>query len=565
MTTFKEFDYARPDLAAFESAFKEQFVALRSAASAEAFGAAMKRVNALREDFESMANIAQIRHTMNTLDAFYEAENDFFDEAGPVMQGHVTEYYRLLVGCPFRDRLEKEWGSQVFRLAELQLKTFSPEVMEDLQAENRLGSEYVKLKAAARIMFEGQERNLAQMVPFAESRDRDTRRRAKEAVAAFYAEHDGDFGRIYHELVALRARIAGKLGFDSFIPLAYARLGRSDYDAAMVASYRAQVREAVVPVARELRARQAKRLGLPALKHYDEDIAFLSGNAAPKGDPAWILAAGKRMYEEMSPETAEFFGFMTSRELMDLETRPGKAAGGYCSYIPNEGAPFIYSNFNGTSGDVDVLTHEAGHAFQGYRSRHFELPEYHWPTLEACEIHSMSMEFFAWPWMESFFKEDAPKYRFNHLAEALMFIPYGAAVDEFQHWVYANPDASPDGRKAAWRRIEREYLPWRDYDGNAFLEDGGFWYRQGHIFEDPFYYIDYTLAQVCAFEFWGKSRADRAGAWKDYLKLCGLGGSLPFTGLLLEAGLGNPFRPGTIARTMEPIKAWLDGVDDMSL
>jgi len=256
---------------------------------------------------------------------------------------------------------------------------------------------------------------------------------------------------------------------------------------------------------------------------------------------------------------------MLDRGLMDLETRKGKAGGGYCSYVPAERAPFIFSNFNGTSGDVDVLTHEAGHAFQCYRSRFFELPEYHWPTYEACEIHSMSMEFFAWPWMKDFFGADVDKYLFSHLSGALLFIPYGVAVDEFQHWVYERPEASPAERNAAWRSIEEKYLPHRDYGDDGFLSSGGFWYRQGHIFEDPFYYIDYTLAQVCAFEFWAKSRTDRPKAWADYLGLCDLGGSRPFTELAAAAGLHDPFAAGTIARIVEPVAAWLDGVEDGKL
>lgn len=565
MTAFADMPYARPELNAIKAEFGAELAAFSSARSRAAAEAAVARLNALRDRAESAMILARVRHTIDTSDPAYEAENDFFDEAEPVFEGLKTDYYRALLASPYRPELKKDGGAQLFRLAELQLDTYKPEVEDDLQEENRLGSEYVKLKAGAKIPFDGRELNLAQIAPYFESPERETRARAKAAVSAFYAANDEAFGRIYHELVGHRRRIALTLGYPDFAALAYARLGRSDYDQAMVAAYRAQVLKEVVPVAHELRKRQAARLGLSSLKHYDEDLAFLSGNAAPKGDAAWIEGQAAAMYGDMSPQTGEFFTLMRSRGLMDLQTRPGKAMGGYCDYLPAWEAPFIFSNFNGTAGDVDVLTHEAGHAFQAYRSRHFAYPEYRQPTLEACEIHSMSMEFIAWPWMESFFKEDADKYRFNHLAEALMFIPYGCAVDEFQHWAYAAPEAGPAQLKAAWRRIERAYLPWRDYDGDEFLESGGFWYRQGHIFEDPFYYIDYTLAQVGAFEFWGRYRRDPGQTWPAYLRLCSLGGSLPFTGLLKEAGLSNPFASGTLKAVMAPIKAWLDGVDDKKL
>ncbi|MBL8965443.1 MAG: M3 family oligoendopeptidase, partial [Spirochaetaceae bacterium] len=510
MTTFDEFKYERPDVAAISTAFRALLADFAGAATAERQDELMAEIAAIRNRIETMASIVEIRHTCDVEDAFYEKENDFMDEADPLFEGLKSEFYAALAASPFKAELARKWGPQLFRLAELQMKTWKPEIVEDLQAENRLASEYVKLKASARIAFEGQERNLSEMHPFTESPDRGLRRRAQAAISGFYAEHEEEFDRIYDGLVKVRHRIALKLGFDSFVPLAYARLGRSDYDAAMVGGYRRQVLASVVPLAGALRARQGRRLGLEKLTFCDEALDFSDGNAAPLGDSSWIVDKGLSMFAEMSPETGEFFREMTERKLLDLETRKSKAAGGYCSYMPDEGAPFIFANFNGTSDDVDTFAHEAGHAFQVHSSGHLGLPEYYWPTLEACEIHSMSMEFFAWPWAEGFFGQGAARYRFRHLSAGILFVPYGVLVDEFQHWVYEHPDATPAERKAVWREKEEIYLPWRDYDGDAFLERGGYWYRQGHIFEDPFYYIDYTLAQMSAYEFWGKARSDRA-------------------------------------------------------
>lgn len=565
MKKFSEFTYTRPDISLLAKQFGELTGHFREAASAGEQQRLMSDINQLRKLFYSLSAIVYIRHTINTEDEFYDQEKEFFDENLPLFEGWNSDFYSALVSSPFRTELEQACGRQLFRLAEMWLKTFKQEIIEDLQVENKLSSEYVKLKAGARIMFDGEEYNLSQMVPFIESRERDIRRRASQAVSAFYAGHAGEFDRIYDELVKVRHTIALKLGFDSFVPLAYARLGRSDYDASAVAGYRDQVHRHIVPLARQLRRRQAARLGLDNLRFYDESLNFLTGNATPKGDSRWILDHGRRMYEEVSAETAEFFNYMAERELLDLETRKGKAGGGYCHFIPDELAPFIFANFNGTSADVDVLTHEAGHAFQCYRSRHTTIPEYYSPTYEACEIHSMSMEFFTWPWMKNFFQDDVEKFKFAHLSGSLLFIPYGVSVDEFQHWVYENPSATPAERRARWRQIEKKYLPHRDYDGDDFLEGGGFWFRQAHIFARPFYYIDYTLAQVCAFEFWGRAMEDRQSAWQDYLKLCDLGGSLPFTGLVREAGLNNPFDEGTIEKIIKPVSEWLVAVDDSAL
>ncbi|MBU5346372.1 M3 family oligoendopeptidase [Paenibacillus lautus] len=562
---FSEYRYERPDVKAFEQKFKEQLNAFTSASSYEEQDEAMTRINKLRSEMDTLSQLVYIRHSIDTNDEFYKAEQDFFDENGPVIQEYITDYYRALVDSKFRAQLEDKWGRQLFQLAELSLKTFSPEIIEDLQQENKLTTEYSKLIASAKIQFEGEERTLSQLIPFQQSTDRNMRKRAMEASSGFMAENEANFDRIYDDLVKVRTKIAKKLGFNNYVELGYARMARTDYNAEMVANFRNQVLEHIVPVASKLKERQQKRIDVDQLLYYDENFSFKSGNATPKGDPDWIVNHGAKMYEELSPETHEFFTFMQENGLMDLVAKKGKQSGGYCTYISEYGAPFIFSNFNGTSGDIDVLTHEAGHAFQVYESRGFEVPEYGFPTYEACEIHSMSMEFFTWPWMDRFFEDEADKYRFDHLASGLIFIPYGVTVDEFQHFVYENPDATPAERKQAWREIERKYLPHRNYDDNAYLEQGGFWHKQGHIFSTPFYYIDYTLAQICAFQFWKKMHEDQSAAWADYLNLCRQGGSKSFTELVKVAGLISPFEDGCVTSVIGSIEAWLDSVDDAAL
>ncbi|WP_120465389.1 M3 family oligoendopeptidase [Paenibacillus aceti] len=562
---FSEYTYERPDVKEFEMKFKEHLNSFISAHSYEEQDQAMSEINKLRSEYDSMQQISIIRHSIDTNDEFYKAENDYYDEVDPIVQEFINDYYRALVGSRFRAQLEQKWGRQLFQLAELSLKSFSPEIIEDLQLENKLQTEYTQLIASAKIPFEGEERTLAQLVPFMQSTHRDLRKRAEEARSSFLAEHEQELDRIYDDMVKVRTKMAKKLGYDNFVELAYARMSRTDYNAEMVAKFRDQVHKYIVPVTTKLKERQRERIGVESLLYYDENISFKSGNATPKGDPDWIVNNGKTMYAELSPETDEFFKFMQDSELMDLVSKKGKQSGGYCTYISEYGAPFIFSNFNGTSGDIDVLTHEAGHAFQVYESRRFQVPEYSFPTYEACEIHSMSMEFFTWPWMNLFFKEDADKYRFDHLASALIFIPYGVSVDEFQHFVYENPDATPAERKQAWRDIERKYLPHRNYADNDYLERGGFWQKQGHIYTTPFYYIDYTLAQICAFQFWKKMHENREAAWADYLHLCRQGGSLSFTELVKVAGLISPFEEGCVTSVIGSIEAWLDEMDDKAL
>ncbi len=559
---FKDYKYTRPDLVKIGEEMDNLLKKFNEAESFEAQNKVMEEINKIRSNVDTMGNLVYIRHSIDTQDEFYAKEQDFLDENMPLYQNIVVKFYNELVNSKFRPQLEEVWGKQLFTLAELQLKTFSEEIIGDLIRENKLVTEYDKLIASAKIDFEGETRNLSQMAPFMQSKDRNIRKKAYESYINFFEENESEFDRIYDELVKVRDTMAKKLGYKNYVEMGYDRMSRSDYNADMVANYRRQVYEDLVPIVVELKDRQRKRLGLDEMKYYDEPLEYLTGNATPKGDPEWILENGKKMYSELSKETDEFFNFMVERELMDLISKKGKMSGGYCTFISEYKSPFIFSNFNGTSGDVDVLTHEAGHAFQTYMSRHLEVPEYAFPTYEASEIHSMSMEFITWPWMELFFEDEVEKYKFSHLAGAVNFIPYGVTVDEFQHFVFENPEATPEERKTKWREIEKKYLPFRDYEDNDFLNRGGYWFRQGHIFSTPFYYIDYTLAQVCAFQFWIKTREDKEKAWKDYLRLCKAGGSKSFLELVELAGLKNPFEDGTIKEVVKPIKDWLDNVDD---
>ena len=562
---FADYEYKRPDLQSMKDSIRALIEQFNEAKTVEAQSEIIEKINTYRKDFSTQANLVYIRASIDTTDEYYQQERDALDEMEPEMDEVVTEYYQALVNSKFRAQLEEKWGAQLFALADNQIKGFSPAVIELMQKENKLVSEYNKLVASAQIEFDGKTLTLAQLAPYGESTDRAIRKVARDTSANFFAENGEKFDELYDQLVKIRHEIATTVGYKNYVELGYIHMNRVDYNAEMVAKFREQVREFIVPLVTKLYERQATRIGVEDLKYYDEGLKFLSGNATPKGDADWIVANGKKMYEELSPETGEFFNYMLDRELMDLVAKKGKESGGYCTFIENYNSPFIFSNFNGTSGDIDVLTHEAGHAYQVYASRNIGIPEYLWPTFESCEIHSMSMEFFTWPWMELFFKEDTDKYKFAHLSSGLIFLPYGVAVDEFQHVVYENPDMTPAQRRQAWKDIEAKYLPHRDYDGHEYLESGGFWQRQAHIYASPFYYIDYTLAQICAFQFWKRSREQFESAWKDYVYLCSLGGSQSFTNLVKEAGLISPFEEGCVESVVGVIEDYLNSIDDTKL
>jgi M3 family oligoendopeptidase len=556
---FSDYAYQRPDLQSFKSSFQEVLNQFINAPNVEQQAKLLQELNALRVDFDSMASICSIRHSINTNDKFYETENQFFDEHYPETAELINDYYRALLKSTFRKDLETTFGNQLFVLAELSLKTFEPEILQDLKDENKEGTAYNQLKARAKIEFRGQTYNLSSISPLELDLDRNTRKEAQDAKWEFFESNATEVEGIYDRLVKLRHGMANKLGYKNYIPLGYARMRRSDYGPEQVAVFRKQILEQIVPIATELYKQQAKRIGLEKLEYYDLALGFPDGNPTPKGEAPWMEEQAGKMYRELSAETDEFYRYMFDNGLMDNSAKDGKMTGGYCTFIGKYQSPFIFSNFNGTSHDVTVLTHEAGHAFQCYAtSRNQNLYEYLWPTYEACEIHSMSMEFFTWPWMQLFFKEDTEKFMYEHLSGAVQFLPYGVAVDEFQHVIYENPDMSPADRNRAWRDIEKKYLPHRTYEGNEFLENGGFWHRQSHIFTSPFYYIDYVLAQICAFQFWKRSLEDKEAAWKDYVNLCKAGGSKSFLDLVKLAGLKSPFDEGTVEWAVQPIKEFFE-------
>jgi M3 family oligoendopeptidase len=559
---FDQFEYFRPDIASVTSAFEAQLAAFRSSASPEQQQRALDGILLIRDEFSTMANLCHVRHTSNTADAFYEQEKNYFDEHLPSFDALNSQFFQILLDSPFRGALEQKFGQHLFKLAEISLKTFQPAIHDDLQQENRLTTQYNKIKASAQIEFQGKTYNLSSLQAIEISDDRDTRKQAAQAKWRFYEHNAAEIEGIFDQLVKIRHNMAVKLGFRNFVEVGYARMKRSDYGPEMVANFRRQVREHIVPIATKLYERQRKRLNLAEIKYFDEDYKFASGNPKPIGSPEEIVGKAAQMYRELSAETGEFFAYMQQAKLMDLVNRDNKNPGGYCTYISKYKAPFIFSNFNGTSSDIDVLTHEAGHAFQVWSSRSFPIEEYFWPTADAAEIHSMSMEFFTWPWMHLFFGKNVEKYRFMHLEGALKFMPYGVAVDEFQHIVYENPDMTPQERNDAWRNLERTYLPHRDFDGLEHLEKGRFWQRQSHIFNAPFYYIDYTLAQICAFQFWVKDQNDHRSAWSDYLRLCQAGGSQSFLNLINLANLKSPFDDGCVASVVGKIEQYLNQVDD---
>ncbi len=561
--TFSQIKYERVDLQALKdeiAALTERLGAAADFAEAEQCFLAMNELDG--RTLRTMRTVAQIRRDIDTRDAFYDGEIKFYDRELPMVQPLKQKWTDALLRSPFRGQLEEKYGEVAFLNAELHNRTFKPELVEDLQKENELVSRYTKLIASAQIPFDGKMCTISQMQPYKLSVDDEQRRGAWRAEGQWYADHGRELDGIYDELVALRDGMGRKLGHKGYTQLGYDRMQRNCYTEQDVEQFRIAVQTYVVPLCKRIYIAQAKRMGFEfPLSYADKDLAFRGGNPKPVGTAEDILAAGTRFYSELSPETKEFWDAMMEKEMMDVHSRPGKAMGGYCTGIYEAKMPFIFANFNGTANDVRVISHEAGHAFATYVNRDRIPSESMVPSLEGCEVHSMSMEFFAEGWSELFFGADADKFRYTHLVERLCFIPYGTMVDHFQHIIYEYPEFGPEERHMVWQELLGVYMPWLRPDDVPFYGEGKAWQRQAHIYKMPFYYIDYCLAQTVALQFWAKIRQDRDAAWKTYMDYTRLGGSMVFTDLLDCAGLRSPFDPECLKEIAEAAKEFLDTFD----
>ncbi|HJA25112.1 MAG TPA: M3 family oligoendopeptidase [Candidatus Fournierella merdigallinarum] len=557
---FSEMPYTRPNVDQTVERYRQLAEKAKAAASGEELTRLFATHTQLDDAFSTAFRLAQIRHTLDTRDAFYDAENDFFDQAGPRVGNAQLAFYRAVLQSPHKAALAEAYAPILLDKMELAVSGASDAVLELMQQENALASRYQKLKASAQVEFQGKTCTLPELDPYKQSLDRATRKAAFAAEGSFYDENRAELEEIYTAMIENRNAQARALGYPSYVELSYKRMGRLGYGPKEVASFRDQVAKYVTPLAHQAMKAQFARVGIPDAKFYDTTVSFADGNPTPVGTADQLLAKAVQMYSELSPETARFIRFMAESELFDLVSRPGKATGGYCETIPAYGAPFVFSNFNGTSGDVDVLTHEAGHAFQAWVAAGQGMcQELASPSMESCEIHSMSMEFLTAPWHHLFFGGDeraTAKYALAHAQEALTFLPYGCMVDEFQHIVYADPGLSAAQRDQVWLQLERKYRPWNDFGDLPFYGRGAGWQRQLHIYEAPFYYIDYCLAQMAALQFFAASLADRDDAWQRYLALVKKAGADTYAGLVRAAGFAVPFEQGAIQPVVQQVADW---------
>lgn len=535
-----EIKYVRPnkdEVLAKLADFKARF---EGAASVEEFYGVHEQYKEYCEDLSTNMRIAFIRFTQDTRNEFYAAEQDYLDEIGPELSVAMAEILKCYLTTPFRKQLEERFPKIMFVNLQMGVDASDPRIVEEQVEQNKITTAYTKLMSSITIDFRGEKLTMSGIGKYFTDADRELRKQAVYAWGQALEDNKQELDEIYDKLVKIRTKMGRKLGYDGFSPLGYLQMQRNCYTKDDIAKFRQNVLKYLVPLATKIRARVGKDLGIDKQYYYDNSV-FTKDEPKPIGTTEQLFDAASKMYNEMSDETGKLFDTMRASECFDVESREGKWGGGYCDGLPKYRLPFILANWNGSAGDVDVLTHEFGHALEYYKSFAIESDFLSSISMETAEVHSMSMEFLAYPWLQLFFGDKTEEYKFYHIGGAVTFIPYGTIVDCFQQTCYDNPDMTPSERNQLFNKLEKEFLPHMTTEGIPALQDGRRWQRQAHIFESPFYYIDYCFAQFTALQFLALSQQDYDLAFKKYIKFLDLGGTKPFTELLEECGLLSPF------------------------
>ena len=557
---FSEMTYTRPDIDALLARCKELAARAAAAPDGDALVKLYYEQSEAFAEYNTASQLANIHYTCDTRDAYWKAEQDFFDANGPAVTNASVEISRACLANPPVDALTKAFGTTCVAGMKNAVLGMDDRTVELQQQFNALVSKYQQVYGGALVELDGKQLTIPQLGPYKEDLDPAVRRAAYEAEAGYFDAHRAELDELYGQIVQNLNQQAKVLGYKDYSELSYVRMNRIGYGAKEIKAFRDQVANDVVPLLQKVMAMRAKRTGIEHPTFTDLPVMFKDGNPKPIPGYKARMDAARTMYHELSPETAEFIDFMQDNELFDVESRPGKMSGGYMTSLPSYKAPFIFANWNNTSGDVDVLTHECGHAFEGYvAERDPHVPaDLECPGMESAEIHSMAMEFLTAPWHHLLFGKDTDKYALLHAEDSFVFLAYGCEVDEFQHIMYQNPDLTPDQRNAEWLKLEKKYRPWVDFDNLPFYGRGAGWQRQLHIYECPFYYIDYCLSTMAALQFFLLSLTDHKDAWERYLKLVRRAGLASYTELLETAGLKVPFEDGSIKGIAQQMTDWLE-------
>lgn len=532
---------------------------LQGAASPEQLEAWLEDYSELGSALSESSAVTYIKMTCQTDDPEREkAYMHIVEVVDPWLKPRDFEIAQLLSAHPSFAKLPEYYN--VFRRSvETRVKLYREENIARETEVAKLSQQYQKISGAMTVQFDGKEQTLPAMAKVQEEADRARRQAAWELTAKRRLEDRDKLNELYDKLLVLRGDIAKAAGYSDFRDYTFANYERFDYTPQDCIDFQNAVEKHIVPLARELQKQRLDKLGYDKLRPWDLAVdPEQQPPLRPFQGGAELQAKSQEIFAKLDPRLADYFDLLRQNNVVDLDNRKGKAPGGYQSTLAEARLPFIFMNAVGVQRDVETLVHEAGHAFHALAARDQRLGAYRGAPIEFCEVASMSMELLTAPYWKEFYTNpaEAIRARRDHLQGIIKFFPWMATVDAFQHWIYTHPSHSVAQRDAYWLSLMDRFggiEDWSDYEETR----ASLWHRQLHIFEIPFYYVEYGIAQLGALQLWQASLKDHKAALDNYLKGLSVGGSRPLPELFTAAGITFDFSDKTIGPLMDAVHASL--------
>ncbi|HLO79493.1 MAG TPA: M3 family oligoendopeptidase [Chitinophagaceae bacterium] len=533
--------------------------------SLDAFEKWLADLNELEAVISEDACWRQIRMTCDTTDkALEESFNYFYLEIQPKIQPLSDQLNKKLISSPFTSQLDHDKYFTYIRNVKKNIDLFREENIP-IQAEiNVVQQQYGQVAGAMTVTVDGQEFTLQQAAKFLEDPSREKREEVYRKINERRLQDKETLDNLFTKLVSLRDRIAVNAGFENYRDYKFMEMGRFDYKPEQCFQFHEAVRLHVMPLVDQIFDAQRNKLGLDVMKPWDTEAE------QPGISPLRPFKQGKELLDktisclhELDPFFANCLKKMEEMSHLDLDSRKGKAPGGYNMPLAESGAPFIFMNAAGQMSDVTTMVHESGHAVHSFLAHPLSLNAFKEYPTEMAEVASMAMELFTMDHWHVFFnnEDDLRRAKRHQLERVITIFPWIATIDKFQHWIYENPKHTVNERTEAWMNILNEFSsPVIDYSGLMPYRNIS-WQRQLHLFEVPFYYIEYGIAQLGAIGLWKQYKENNQKAIKNYINGLSLGGTKTLPELYHAAGLSFDFSPETIKELMDMVRLELEKLD----
>lgn len=516
-----------------------------------------------RSELDAAANEAHavlyINMTCHTDDEpAKKAYLDFVEQVEPQLKKVGFELDKKIVGSPHASRLNQERYGVLLRNLKADVDSFREANIPLQTEETRLATQYEEICGAMTVMFRGDEKTLPQMGKYLEETDRSTREEAWRLIAERRIQDRERLDDIFDRMVKLRHQMALNAGFSNFLEYAFVRKHRFDYTPADCEAFHRGAEQVFVPMLRQLNAERSRELKIDRLRPWDLAVDVKGRPPLrPFEKPGELVEKTSRLFHRMDKSLGSMFDTLRSGDCLDLDSRKGKAPGGYQQNRDRQRRPFIFMNAAGLQRDLETMVHEAGHAFHSMLCKDDPIVDYRHSPLEFAEVASMSMELLCFPYLEEFYSEsEAARAKRGHLEDLAKMVPWIATIDAFQHWIYKNPNHTRAQRQAYWLELDRRFGSALDWTGLESYRES-LWHRQLHVFTVPLYYIEYGIAQLGALQLWLHARRNERQALQRYREALSLGGSRPLPELFNAAELKFDFSPATMRELIQEVQGEL--------